>query len=202
MQTKQLEHRTVEIPATFVASIARFLRRCEAHEAERSRGRVTFPQVVTVELSEHARMWASYLDSLLEPLPDAPNPSENLPERDVPGTAESAGGERGHASPSAAMREHLRAIAPAAAGVEEVLAGPGGEEGARVLADEATEQLSRQGFTPRQIRLWAEAYIATNGSGNVEGLLDWIARQEARAERTGLAGRSSRDTRRMTAQSL
>ena len=70
MQIKQLDHRSVEIPATFVASMAKFLRRCEAHEAERSQGRTSFPRVVTVALSEHARMWASYLDSLLEGFPD------------------------------------------------------------------------------------------------------------------------------------
>ena len=66
-------------------------------------------------------------------------------------------------------------------GVEQRLAGPGGEEGARLLADGATERLSRKGFTPRQIRLWAEPYIASHGSGDVNGLIDWIGHQEARA---------------------
>jgi len=74
------KQRTVEIPAPFVASIAAFLRRCEAHEAERSRGRTSFPHVVTVELSEHARMWAAYLDSLLERSPESSGPKQVEPE--------------------------------------------------------------------------------------------------------------------------
>ncbi len=52
------------------------------------------------------------------------------------------------------------------------------EEGARILADEARDELQRRGFTDQQIREWAETYIAQEGSGSVEGLIDWIARQE------------------------
>jgi hypothetical protein len=181
MQVKQLDHRSVEIPATFVASMAKFLRRCEAHEAERSQGRTSFPRVVTVELSEHARMWASYLDSLLEGFPDAPSTEHVEPGYRDSSLRPDDDGTTSHGTETVETSEHLSAKEPAAVGVEQRLAGPGGEEGARLLADGATERLSRKGFTPRQIRLWAEAYIASHGSGDVSGLIDWIGHQEARA---------------------
>ena len=181
MQVQQLDHRSVEIPATFVASIAKFLRRCEAHEAERSRGRTSFPRVVTVELSEHARMWAEYLDSMLERFPDAPRPDHVESGHQAVGLRLDDAGTSSRGRESVETSQHLSVKEPAAVGVEQRLAGPGGEEGARILADGATEQLSRKGFTPRQIRLWAEAYIASHSSGDVNGLIDWIAHQEARA---------------------
>jgi len=34
------------------------------------------------------------------------------------------------------------------------------------------------GFTDEQIREWAETYIATEGSGSVDGLVAWIAEKE------------------------
>jgi hypothetical protein len=67
---------------------------------------------------------------------------------------------------------------PHEAGVPEKLADPSHEEGARILADEARDRLKDRGFTEDQIREWAETYIAQEGSGSVDGLIDWIARQE------------------------
>ena len=67
---------------------------------------------------------------------------------------------------------------PHEAGVPEKLADQSHEEGARILADEARDQLKERGFTDEQIREWAETYIAEESSGSVDGLIDWIARQE------------------------
>ena len=69
---------------------------------------------------------------------------------------------------------------PHEAGVPEKVADQSHEEGARILADEARDELTKRGFTDQQIREWAETYIAEEGSGSVEGLLDWIGRQEHR----------------------
>jgi hypothetical protein len=67
---------------------------------------------------------------------------------------------------------------PSDAGVPERVADASREEGARVLGDQARDRLAGRGFTEEQIREWAEAYIATEGSGTVEGLLAWIAEKE------------------------
>jgi hypothetical protein len=67
---------------------------------------------------------------------------------------------------------------PHEAGVPEKLADASHEEGARILADEARDRLKDRGFTDEQIREWAETYIADEGSGSVDGLIEWIARQE------------------------
>ena len=67
---------------------------------------------------------------------------------------------------------------PHEAGVPEKVADASHEEGARILADEAREQLAARGFTDQQIREWAETYIAEEGSGSVDGLIEWIARRE------------------------
>ena len=69
---------------------------------------------------------------------------------------------------------------PHEAGVPEKVADQSHEEGARILADEARDQLKERGFTDEQIREWAETYIAEESSGSVDGLIDWIARQEHR----------------------
>jgi hypothetical protein len=69
---------------------------------------------------------------------------------------------------------------PHEAGVPEKLADVSHEEGARILGDEARERLKDRGFTDQQIREWAETYIAEEGSGSVEGLIEWIGRQEHR----------------------
>ena len=67
---------------------------------------------------------------------------------------------------------------PHEAGVPERLADSSHEEGARILADEARDRLAERGFTDEQIREWAETYIAQEGSGSVDGLIEWIARRE------------------------
>jgi hypothetical protein len=67
---------------------------------------------------------------------------------------------------------------PHEAGVPEKVADESHEEGARILGDQARERLKDSGFTDRQIREWAETYIAEEGSGTVDGLIAWIAEQE------------------------
>ena len=52
-------------------------------------------------------------------------------------------------------------------------------EGAHLLANEAREFLTGCGFDDRQILKWAEAYIAAEGSGDVESFVAWIHRAEA-----------------------
>jgi hypothetical protein len=76
----------------------------------------------------------------------------------------------------------LRPEEPHEAGVPEKLADRSHEEGARILADEARDKLAPRGFTDQQIREWAETYIAEEGSGSVDGLIAWIARQENKGD--------------------
>jgi len=54
-------------------------------------------------------------------------------------------------------------------------------EAARLLANDAREPLRDRGFGDRQIERWANTYVAEYGSGNVEGFLAWIAREERTA---------------------
>lgn len=53
-------------------------------------------------------------------------------------------------------------------------------EGARILADEASDFLEPRGFTHDEIVDWAVAYVDAEGSGDVDSFLDWVADQEAR----------------------
>jgi hypothetical protein len=76
--------------------------------------------------------------------------------------------------------DNLSPERPRRVGVAEAVPGPGGIEGARLLADEARERLGRSGFTDAQIDAWAETYVADEQSGDVEGLVAWIAEQERR----------------------
>lgn len=55
------------------------------------------------------------------------------------------------------------------------------EEGARILADEASARLAASGFTDEQIRRWAEVFVATEGSGDPEEFIAWIVEQEHEA---------------------
>ena len=67
---------------------------------------------------------------------------------------------------------------PHEAGVPEKVADPSREEGARILADQAQKRLKDKGFSDRQIREWAETYIADEGSGDVDSFITWIEEQE------------------------
>ena len=67
---------------------------------------------------------------------------------------------------------------PHEAGVPERTADAHHTEGARILADEARERLTERGFSDKQIREWAETYIAQKGTGDVDDLIAWIAEQE------------------------
>jgi hypothetical protein len=51
-------------------------------------------------------------------------------------------------------------------------------EGARILANDAREELSARGFDDEQIRKWADAYIERFGAGEVGQLIAWIDREE------------------------
>jgi hypothetical protein len=74
--------------------------------------------------------------------------------------------------------EDLRPEEPSDAGVEERVADAAHEEGARILADEASARLAASGFTDEQIRRWAEVFVATEGSGDPEEFIAWIVEQE------------------------
>jgi hypothetical protein len=79
------------------------------------------------------------------------------------------------------MDDALRPEGPLDALVEPEVADATREEGARVLADEARDLLRPRGFSDQQIREWAETYVAECGSGDVDGLLEFIADREARS---------------------
>jgi hypothetical protein len=51
-------------------------------------------------------------------------------------------------------------------------------EGARILANDAREQLTARGFGDEQIRKWADAYIERFGAGDVDQFIAWIDREE------------------------
>ncbi len=51
-------------------------------------------------------------------------------------------------------------------------------EGARLLANDAREQLSARGFGDEQIRKWADAYIERFGAGEVDQFIEWIESEE------------------------
>ena len=67
---------------------------------------------------------------------------------------------------------------PHEAGVPERLADAAHEEGARTLANEARSGLNAVGFDDKDVRKWAEAYIAKVGSGDVDDFIRWIGRAE------------------------
>ena len=74
--------------------------------------------------------------------------------------------------------EGLDPEAPDQAGVEEEEPDASRVEGARELADQAVPRLRAQGFDDDEIRRWADTYIAEKGSGDVDGLVAWIAQHE------------------------
>ncbi|HSJ46308.1 MAG TPA: hypothetical protein VK923_16655 [Euzebyales bacterium] len=67
---------------------------------------------------------------------------------------------------------------PSEAGVSEAEPDVSHVEAARLLADQAGERLEAQGFDREEIRKWADAYAREEGSGDVDDLVEWIARQE------------------------
>lgn len=69
---------------------------------------------------------------------------------------------------------------PREAGVSEADPDASHAEAARLLADQAEDRLRAQGFTDEEIRRWADAYCREEGSGDVDDLVAWIARQEHR----------------------
>lgn len=52
-------------------------------------------------------------------------------------------------------------------------------EAARLLANDARQQLNARGFSDEQIRLWAETYVAEEGgSADLPDFFNWIDSQE------------------------
>jgi hypothetical protein len=74
--------------------------------------------------------------------------------------------------------EGLDPEAPDQAGVDEEQPDASRVEGARELADQAGPRLRAEGFDDDEIRRWADTYIAEEGSGDVDGLVRWIAEHE------------------------
>lgn len=72
----------------------------------------------------------------------------------------------------------LTAKEPEDAGVSEAEPDASHVEAARLLADQARDRLSAQGFDDDEIRRWAEAYEREEQSGDVDAFIAWIARQE------------------------
>lgn len=48
-------------------------------------------------------------------------------------------------------------------------------EAARLLANDARDELRDRGFHDRQIEEWANTYVAEHGSGDVAAFLTWIS---------------------------
>jgi hypothetical protein len=52
------------------------------------------------------------------------------------------------------------------------------DEGAHLLANEAYARLASRGFTRDEVFEWTSAYLEAEGSGDVDGLVEFIRRQE------------------------
>ena len=63
---------------------------------------------------------------------------------------------------------------PRELGIDEMVPDIAQIEGARLLANQAREFLTDCGFDERQVLVWAETYIAAEGSGDVESFVAWI----------------------------
>jgi hypothetical protein len=70
---------------------------------------------------------------------------------------------------------------PHDAGLQEQVPDLSHIEGAELLANETREDLTRQGFTNKEIDEWALTYIAEKGSGDRASFLAWMADKENRA---------------------
>jgi hypothetical protein len=77
-----------------------------------------------------------------------------------------------------ARKQHLKPERPSNAGVEEQVPELAQIEGARLLANEASDLLREEGFSDQQILEWAETYISLEGSGDLESFLIWIRDKE------------------------
>jgi hypothetical protein len=51
-------------------------------------------------------------------------------------------------------------------------------EAARLLANDARDELRDRGFGDEQIDEWAKTYVAEHGSGDVPTFMAWIAQAE------------------------
>ncbi len=70
---------------------------------------------------------------------------------------------------------------PHEAGVPELHPALAQTEGAYLLANEARAQLHECGFSDDEILEWALAYIAIEGSGDLESFVEWICAKEQAA---------------------
>ncbi len=53
------------------------------------------------------------------------------------------------------------------------------QEGVHLMVNEARQRLEAEGFTDAQIMEWASAFAEDEGGGTVDGLVDYIRRQES-----------------------
>lgn len=78
------------------------------------------------------------------------------------------------------MKDDLEPALPEEEGVEDETPELAQIEPARKLANDARDRLEAEGFTEKQIRHWAETYVAQEGgSADVEDFIDWISDQES-----------------------
>lgn len=95
-----------------------------------------------------------------------------------------ARGKRGFGACPAGYLRHvsnqhdLKPEAPEEAGVEDQDPALMQVEGAHVLANEARPRLEDAGFETEEVLDWAMAYIAEEGSGDVESFIKWIEKRE------------------------
>lgn len=76
------------------------------------------------------------------------------------------------------MTERLTPEHPHDAGVAERQPDRAHDEATHLLADEARRRLRTESFTDAEIREWTAAYLEEDRSGDIEGLLQFIAGKE------------------------
>jgi hypothetical protein len=74
--------------------------------------------------------------------------------------------------------EPLRPTRPDEENVREQDPPPMQVEPARLLANDARDRLTAEGFDDDEIERWATTYIARFGQGSVEDFVAWIAEQQ------------------------
>lgn len=77
------------------------------------------------------------------------------------------------------MTEDLEPALPSEEGVEDETPDLAQIEPAHKLENDARDRLMAKGFTEKEIRHWAETYVAEQGgSADIDDFIDWIAEKE------------------------